>query len=290
MTNKHATVGICLTISLLFSSFAIVSLCSADASIPSSFDIAFKGILDNDQSLFLFEFTNGSNAAIKDATINFSMTFRNEDTYGVHISVKGDSFFNDTTVDGNVKDGNLVIDSTQSIFKISPQLLNQNGDFVLSETSDWRLVGKVIAPSAKALTTIPDKLVRATMVESFHVTDTASHLPLILGYDPNIGVLVNAGPALSDILLKKIGVDFILGGTFELVSYSKTLNLELISLSSLNSNSNSNNWYIIILLISLPIIFLIAVILFYSARKTRKLGPKSSGNVHNKLQIGGRQL
>ena len=113
MTNKHTIVGICLTISLFFSSFAFISLCKADTSIPSSFDIEFKGVLDNDQSRFLFEFTNGSNAAIKDASINFSMTLRNEATYDVYVSVRGDSFFNETIVSGNVTNGSLMIDSTQ---------------------------------------------------------------------------------------------------------------------------------------------------------------------------------
>jgi hypothetical protein len=250
--------------------------CRAESDFPSSFDISFRGISRSNPAYIQLELSNGTTVTAKEVSLNFSMTYKGDDTYAVHISVQGDSFLSDATVFASVVDEHLVVDSMKSIFKINPQLLNQSGNFVLAERSDYNIVGKVIAPTGKALTTMPDTLVRAIMVESFHVANNTSQRPLILGYDPASGVVVNAGPIVSDILLKKIGIDFISGGAFQLVSFSNTLNLELIPLSSLTINSTSNSWYTISLLIAIPAVFVGVIVLFLLSRKkrSRKIGDR----------------
>jgi hypothetical protein len=78
------------------------------------------------------------------------------------------------------------------------------------------------------------------MVTAYHTTDSDSMtMPLTLGFDPETGVLTEAAGQLTDVLLDEMDIYFILGGTFELISYSENLNFDLVG------NSQFLMWLIV---------------------------------------------
>ena len=166
-------------------------------------------------------------------------------------------------------DGNLVIDSRRSIFLVNPSLTEKQ-EVVLTETDNWNLTAKVDSTTAKVSTSISPYGVNAIMVSTSSRTETGWPLYAHLGYDPNKGMLVYSGSCLSDVLLKELGIELLVGGPLRLVSYSENLNLEVDNIPPLQFFTFGVILYLVAVssFVILPIIAVVCVIL--KKRKRRQ--------------------
>lgn len=197
-------------------------------TVPSFASVKFDGVLQENNS-FILVLTNGSHINSKELTLSLSLNEKKENEYDVHIAVEGGGFFNEKTVDGYVSDGKLIVNATPSVFLTKTEQLEKGKQILLSETDDWKLEAKVDTTTAKLSTAIDNNWVDGVMVSSSQLTESGWPMQLMLGYDSSTGILVYSGWSLSDVLLKEIGVELILGGSLELVSYSDNLDLKLAS-------------------------------------------------------------
>jgi len=237
-------------------------------STPNSSYVEFKGILQQNNS-FILILTNGTHISSKNLTMTFSITEKSRNECTAHITIECDGFSNEASVEGSIVDGNLVIDSTRSIFLINPNVTRKQ-KIVLTETDDWKLTATVDTRTGKTSTAIDPYRVTALMVSSsMSRTETGWPINVHLGYDPTTGILVYSGYSLSDVLLKEIGIELLLGGGLKLVSYSENLNLEVVNLPPPGSMS-SVRFVLFILLVSLPVILPVAAVVVYIIRKKRK--------------------
>jgi hypothetical protein len=219
---------LCCAVSFLFISFFLNPMYCSTTELPSSFYVKFKGKLQNEESAFLLQFYNGTTLTSKNMILTFSMNQTGGDQYIICTSVNLGSFSNETTADAKIADGRLIIASIPSIFVISPDLLIDGEKIQLYQTVNRTLEGTV-ARTGRPPTAIGDYRVTSKMVTAYHKTDSdAMAMPLTLGFDPETGVLTEAAGQLTDVLLDEMGIYFILGGTFELFSYSENLNLDLV--------------------------------------------------------------
>lgn len=235
--------------------------------MPNSFYVEFKGILDDKGDNFFIGFTNGSSISPESLTLKFSMNEKDDKNgYDVHLAVDGANFFKETFEDATFSDGRLIINSVPSIFIINPDLLIKENSILLTETSDWKLLGEIYG-NAKPSTATERQGIKAIMVHAFHITDSGPTMPLNLGFDPNTGILVYIGAALTDVLLNEMGINFI-SGVFKLVSFSDNLNFELVEIPS--SPASGLFFVVPVLLISLFGLFIISTVVIYKVNKKRK--------------------
>jgi len=106
------------------------------------------------------------------------------------------------------------------------------------------------------------------MVSSSQLTESGWPMNLILGYDASTGILVYSGYSLSDVLLKAMGIELLLGGSLELVSYSENLKLELAEFPPPGQMFNVG-FILFILGLSSPVV-LIATVVVYRIHEKRK--------------------
>lgn len=237
-------------------------------STPNSSYVEFKGILQQNNS-FILVLTNRSHIFSKNLTMTFSITEKSGNECTAHLAVECDGFSNEASVDGSIVNGNLVIDSTRSIFLINPNVTRKQ-KIVLTETDDWKLTANVQSIKGKPSTAIDPYRVNALMVSSsISRTETGWPISVHLGYDPTTGILVYSGYSLSDVLLKELGIELLLGGGLKLVSYSENLNLEVVNLPP--PGSMLSVWFVLfILLVSLSVILPVVAVVVYIIRKKRK--------------------
>ena len=156
------------------------------------------------------------------------MNHTNTNHYIISISIVFGSFFNKSTTAATIENGRLMIDSIPSIFVISPDLLVDGDTIQLYQSANRTLEGTV-ARTGFPPTAIGDYRITSKMVTAYHKTDSGKMaMPLTLGFDLKTGIITEAAGQLTDILLDKMSIDFILGGTFELISYSQNLPFELV--------------------------------------------------------------
>jgi hypothetical protein len=198
-------------------------------SVPSFASVKFNGVLQENNS-FILVLTNGTHINSKDLTLSLSLNEKKENEYAVHIAVESGNFSDETTVSGYISDGKLMIGDTASVFLTKTDELEKGNWVLLSETDGWKLTANVGTVTGKPATAIDDQLIEAIMVTSSQLTKSGWPLQLTLGYDSSTGILVYSGWSLSDVLLKAVGVELILGGSLELASYSDNLNLKLASI------------------------------------------------------------
>jgi len=243
---------------------------------PNSSYVKLAGVADTNSSFILVS-ADGNYIGSETLTMAFSITEKGGDKCTAWLAVECDGFSNEVTVDGSIVDGNLVIDSRKSLFLINPDVTQRH--IVLTETDDWELPAIVSSKTRKPSTAIDPYRVTAVWISSDTIR-TVKGWPLMLhaGYDPDTGILVYSGYSLSDVLLEKLGIDLLLGGSLELVSYSENLNLEIASIP-LPQYFNLGFVLFIVLVSSLVIVPIVAV---YVVRKRRK---RTQADAHNILEL-----
>jgi hypothetical protein len=215
-------------------------------------------------------------------TLSLSFNEKKENEYAVHIAVEGGCFFNEKTVDGYVSDGRLIVNSVPSVFLTKTEQLEKGNRVLLSETADWKLNGNVDTTTAKLSTAIDDNRVAGIMVSSSQLTESGWPMQLMLGYDPSTGILVYSGWSLSDVLLKEIGIELILGGSLELASYSENLQLQLASFSPPSQMFNAG--FILFLFGLSSFAAVVATVLVYIVHERMKIthaDPLTAGKLHD---------
>jgi hypothetical protein len=263
------------TVVSLFSSIFMVSQPIAALStplvvqsIPDSSLVEFEGVLQQNNT-FIMVLTNGTHITSKNLAMTFSVTERGGNECTAHLAVECDDFSNETSVDGNIVDGNLVIDSTRSIFLINPNVTRKQ-NIVLTETADWSLNATVNTRTGKPSTAVEPYGVTAQVVSAHNsLTEEGWPMSLILGYDPISGMLVHSGYSLSDVLLKKVGIELLLGGSLGLVSYSDDLNLEFFNWELFWARLNAK-FFLFYLHLSLLVVLAVVVVVLFVIRKRRK--------------------
>ena len=229
------------------------------ASLPQSFFINLT--LEKSTDNIIIWFSNGSYSQVKIINLLFNASLIKEKKWEINFSVKTDNFYNSTKATATMVDGQFVINSVPSIFKISPRLLGQNCSIILTETSKFKLVGNVTSGSSLSPTGIDGNYVKDIVVQSFHVNNMGSEtLPLVLGYDQDTGLLVYAGLTLSDVLLELVGIEYVVGNQFLLKSFSKNMSFELLHL---NEESQSHLPPVIFVFITIPVVLSALVAIFY---------------------------
>jgi hypothetical protein len=149
---------------------------------------------------------------------------------------------------------------------------------VLTETDDWQLTA-IVRKTGKVSTSVDPYKVTGVRISSDAIR-TVKGWPLMLhaGYDPDTGILVYSGYSLSDVLLEKLGIDLLFGGSLELVSYSDNLNLEIASIP-LPQYFNLGFVLSVVLVSSLVMVPIVAV---YVVRKRRK---RTQAGAHTILEL-----
>lgn len=230
MVTFLATTG---AISLIFSFFMYLQPIAAIApplsiqTEPNSSYIELVGILEKNHT-FVMVLTNGTHTTSDNLKLTFLVTQTSPDKCDVQFTFDCDRFCESVSVEGDIVNGNLVIDSRPSIFLINSNV-TKNRAVKLTENGDWTLNAYLNEKTGHPSTATDPYGVTALMASSHKFHSTGVPMTLILGYEPNSGILLYSGYSICDILLEKVGVDLLLGGSLELASYSDNLNLEFFN-------------------------------------------------------------
>ena len=231
MQNVAIIMGVTAVFSLLspffwsISPLAAAPLSMVIENVPNSSYVEFKGILEED-NIFIINLNNGTCVKSENLMLSFLITETSGNKCTVNITFECDCFSSEAIVNGSIVDGNLVVDSTRSLFLINPNV-TKNQNIMLTETDDWNLTAYVRSETLHPSTAIEPYAVSALIFSSFQSHPSAKPIQMFwLGYDPNSGILIYSGYSLSDVLLEKVGINLLYGGSLELLSYSKKLNLE----------------------------------------------------------------
>jgi hypothetical protein len=239
---------------------------------PNSSYVELAGVADQNSS-FILVLADGNYVGSENLTLTFSLTEKGGDACTVRLAVECDGFSNEVTVDGSIVDGNLVIDSRRSLFLINPNVTQKH--VVLTETDDWQLTA-MVRRTGKFSTSVDPYKVTGVWISSDTIR-TVKGWPLMLhvGYDPDTGILVYSGYSLSDVLLEKLGIDLLLGGSLELVSYSDNLNLEIVNVPP--PQYFNLGFVLFIVLVSSLVVVPIGVV--HVVRKRRKRTQAGASNI-----------
>ena len=131
-------------------------------SVSNSSYVELSGITNRYNNTYYLVLTNGTRIDSENLTLSYTITKQGSDTCTVNIAIECDTFSNQTTVDGTIEDGNLVIDSTRSLFLINPNL-TKNQKIVLAETPDGKRTGTVISSKSRASITADRYYVKPTI-------------------------------------------------------------------------------------------------------------------------------
>jgi hypothetical protein len=227
MVTFLATTG---AISMIFSFFmylqpilAIAPPLSVQAE-PNSSYIELMGILEQNHTFGMI-LTNGTYTSSDNLKLTFLVTQKSPDKCNVQFTFDCDHFCESISVEGNIIDGSLVIDSRPSVFLINSNV-TKNRVVTLTEKGNWTLNAYLREETSHPSTAAEPYGVTALMAFSDKSHSTGSYMRWMLGYEPNTGILLYSGYSISDVLLEKVGVDLLTGGSLELASYSDNLNLE----------------------------------------------------------------
>lgn len=243
---------------------------------PNSSYVELAGVADQNTS-FILVLADGNYVGSENLTMALSITEKSGNKCNARLAVECDGFSNEASVDGSIVDGNLVIDSRKSLFLINPDMTQRH--IVLTETDDWELPAIVSSKTKKPSTAIDPYRVTAVWISS-SASRTEKGWPVVvgLGYDPDTGILIYSMYSLSDVLLEKLGIDLLLGGSLELVSYSDNLNLEVVN-SPLPTYFNLGFVLSVVFVSSLVIMPIVVV---HVVRKRRK---RTQTGAHNILEL-----
>ncbi len=194
----------------------------------------------------------------------------------VRLAVECDEFSKETSVEGCIVNGNLVIDSKRSLFLINPDVTP--GNIMLTETDGWQLGARVYSKERKLSTAIDSYKVNSVYISSDTCrTEKGWPLKVDLGYDHNTGLLVYSGYSLSDVLLDKLGIDLLFGGPLKLTSFSKHFHIDVVEAPPPSPLSHIPNFLLPSLVISTVVVYLL-----HRRRKRRQVG------THNVLELNDR--
>ena len=265
-----ATTIVSLFYPSLFVSTPTAALVPPPAIVPSAPNSSFVelgGVVDKPEG-FILVLSDGNYISSTNLALKYFLTERSGGDCTVRLAVECTGFSKEISVDGSIVNGNLVIDSRQSLFLINPDLA-KNQEIVLTETGNWRLDATVDSTPGKVPTAIDPYGVTAVRVSS-QISRTEKGWPLRLnvGYDPNTGLLMLSSCSLSDVLLEKVGIDLLIGG-LRLVSYSENLQLEVANRPP-PGMMPAFLTILYLLLFSSPVIVPVAVVAVYLVRRRRK--------------------
>jgi hypothetical protein len=202
-------------------------------SAPNSSYVELCGVSKYNNTHYLV-LTNGTQINSENLTLSYTITKHSSDTCTVNLAVECDTFSNQTTVDATIENGNLVVDSMRSLFLINPNL-TKNQKVVLAETPDGKLTSTVISSKSRASTTADRNFVKPTIaVLSKDPEASGPYYYMFSDYSQNTGALVELGGRVSDVLLKKLGIDVIINGNLYLNTYSENLDLDIINYDTAN--------------------------------------------------------
>jgi hypothetical protein len=205
-------------------------------SAPNSFYVELSGVYDNNyNNIYYVVLTNGTQINSENLTLSYTITKQSLDKCTVNIAVECDTFSNQTTANANIEDGNLVIDSMRSLFLINPNL-TQFQKIVLDETPDSKLDGTVRSLYSRASTTAARNYVKPTIIAVFNKDSDCSDpfYYMFSRYSRNTGILVELGGRVSDVLLRKLGIDVIINGNLYLNTYSENLDIDVINYDTMH--------------------------------------------------------
>ena len=204
-------------------------------SAPNSSYVKLSGVYNNNyNNIYYLVLTNGTKINSENLTLSYTITKQTSEKCTVNIALECDTFSNQTTVDGTIEDGNLVIDSMRSLFLINPNL-TKNQKIVLAETPDGKRTGTVISSKSRASTTADRNYVKPTIaVLSEDPEGSGPFYYMFSDYSQNTGALVALGGRVSDVLLKKLGIDVIINGNLYLNTYSENLDIDIINYDTVN--------------------------------------------------------
>ena len=247
------------------------------SNAPNSYFVELGGVVDNSDG-FILVLSDGNHISPNNLALKLTLTEKSGSECTVQLAVECEEFSNEISVDGSIVNGNLVIDSEQSLFLINPDVTKRQ-NILLAESNDWKLGGNVGSIAAKPSTAIDPYKVTAILVSSTATrTEKGWPLTLSVGYDPDTGILIFSSYSLSDVLLEKLGIDLIIG-SLNLVSYSENLNLKIASVSTSPHFLNARNVLFLVIVSALVIVPVVVVYAFHKTRKRRQAG------AHNVLEL-----
>jgi hypothetical protein len=228
VTSLFSLIFVFLNVTVLFPPPLVIE------SAPNSSYVELSGVSDYYNNTYLLFLTNGTRIDSENLTLSYTITKQSSDKCTVNIAIECDTFSNQTTLDGNIENGNLVIDSMRSLFLINPNL-TKNQKVVLAETPDWKRTATVISSKSRASTTADRYYVKpAIAVLSKDSESSGPFYYMFSHYSPNTGALVSFGGRVSDVILKKLGIDVIINGNLYLNTYSENLDIDVINYDNAN--------------------------------------------------------
>jgi hypothetical protein len=256
-----------LCLSPLFFSSSVTCVTST-SSLPSTFYVTYQGYIQeyfstSGETVSLFvQFLNGTWCVPKTVNFTFSMEETYENEYIVKFMLEFDNFYDEISVLATGSNGRVYIDSTPTIFVVNPDSLIDGNTIELFQTENLTLSGTVFR-DIKTDTLLNNYRVASKIVKTeYEPNNLDPYTGPLLFFDPLTGVLVRASDQITDVLLNKLGVDFIVGGVFDLLDYSENVNFTLVrSYSSLVGP---------ILIIIFIVAFVLVVFFVYRALKKKK--------------------
>lgn len=259
----------------------------ANNSFPSTFYVTFQGYMqpsssdlnsDEPPPTLWMRFLNGTDCYPETVRFSFSMEESPEGEYTVKFMLTFDDFYDEVSLPATVSNGRVYIDSTPTIFVVDPASLVDGNTIQLFQTENLALSGTVLM-DGRPTTLINDYRVTSKVVRASYQQTDSSELLLpgstMLFFDPKTGVLTQAPSKFSDVLLNKLGVEFIFGGIFELLDYSENLNFTLVRMSP-------PLW----ILVSIPAFLIVLVlVVFFAYRTLKKKKAKRKTNSNNPSKI-----
>jgi cbb3-type cytochrome oxidase subunit 3 len=256
---------LCLS-SLFFSSS--VTCVTSTSSLPSTFYVTYQGYIQNyfstsNETVSLWvQFLNGTSCGPKTMNFTFSMEETYENEYIVKFMLEFDNFYDEISVPATVSNGHVYIDSTPTIFVVNPNSLIDGNTIELFQTENLTLSGTVFRDIKTDTLLNNYRVASKVVITEYEPTNLDPYTGPLLFFDPLTGVLVRASDKITDVLLNKLGVDFIRGGVFDLLDYSENMNFTLVrSYSSLVGP---------ILIIIFIVAFVLVVFFAYRALKKKK--------------------
>jgi len=273
MIRKPVLAVFCALLCLLPLSFSS-AVSAMNNSFPSAFYVTFQGYVQssssNDDPRLWVQFLNGTSYSPKTTLFTFSMEELAEGEHIVKFMLTFDDFYDEISVPATVSNGRVYIDSTETIFVVDPNSLIDDNTLQLYQTETLALSGTVFT-EGRPTTLIEDYHIVSKIVRTSYQQTNSSGLFIgspYLWFDQKTGVLTRASAQISDILLNKLGIEFIFGGRFELLDYSKNLNFTLVHI-------NTPFWEFVIIPL-FAILFVLVVFLAYRSSKKKKSGRRKT--------------
>ena len=271
--RKPVLAVLCTLLCLLPLLFSSPAIGETNNSFPSTFHVTFQGHMtssdpnpDGIAPTLWVQLLNGTDCHPETVNFTFSMEESPEGEYTAKFMLTFDNFSKEVSLPATVSNGRVYIDSTPTIFVVDPASLVDGKTIQLFKTENMTLSGTVLE-DGRPTTLINNYRVASKVVRATYAQTNSSNLislgSTMLFFDPKTGVLTQAPSKFSDVLLNKLGVEFIVGGIFELSDYSENLNFALVTLPS----EASELWVLIPVFV---IVFVLVVFLAYRSLKKKK--------------------